>query len=100
MVKQKIAVIGASHGGHEVALELLTQSDAYDVTVFEAGDFISFMSCGMELYLTEAVQNAELVRNFKPSDLEKYDKTTTHKDSHPFSELSYTVHSYYSTIPF
>lgn len=72
MVKQKIAVIGASHGGHEVALELLTQSDAYDVTVFEAGDFISFMSCGMELYLTEAVQNAELVRNFKPSDLEKY----------------------------
>lgn len=55
MTKEKVAIIGASHGGHEAALELLTQSDNFEVTIFEAGDFVSFMSCGMTLYLTGRV---------------------------------------------
>lgn len=70
MTKEKVAIIGASHGGHEAALELLTQSDNFEVTIFEAGDFVSFMSCGMTLYLTGRVPEAEAVRNFKPADIE------------------------------
>lgn len=68
----KVVIIGASHGGHESAHELLTRYDDMDVTVYEAGDFISFMSCGMELFLQGKVTNRDDVRNFKPSDIEQY----------------------------
>lgn len=47
MDKCKIVIVGASHGGHESAIELLDKYNDVDVTVYEAGDFISFMSCGM-----------------------------------------------------
>ncbi|TYC48348.1 FAD-dependent oxidoreductase [Weissella muntiaci] len=67
----KIAIIGASHGGHEAALELLTQYDDVDLTIYEASDFISFMSCGMQLYLMNKVKDDTIVRNFKAEDIEK-----------------------------
>lgn len=68
----KVVIIGASHGGHESAHELLTRYDDMDVTVYEAGDFISFMSCGMELFLEGKVTQRDDVRNFKPADIEQY----------------------------
>ncbi|MBS9335083.1 FAD-dependent oxidoreductase [Fructobacillus sp. M1-13] len=68
----KVVVIGASHGGHETAHELLTRYDDVEVTVYEAGDFISFMSCGMELFLEGKVTKRDDVRNFKPADIEQY----------------------------
>ncbi|GAK30857.1 NADH peroxidase [Weissella oryzae SG25] len=67
----RIAIIGASHGGHEAALELLTQNKDVEVTIYEASDFISFMSCGMQLYLMNKVEDDTTVRNFKAADLEK-----------------------------
>lgn len=51
MDKRKIVIIGASHGGHEAAFEILNRYDNVDVTVLEQSDYISFMSCGMKLYL-------------------------------------------------
>lgn len=51
MDKRKVIIVGASHGGHESAIELLDKYDDVDVTIYEAGDFISFMSCGMQLFL-------------------------------------------------
>ena len=42
-----------------------------DVTVYEAGDFISFMSCCMQLYLENKVTAEDDVRNFAPEDVEK-----------------------------
>ena len=52
MEKIKVVIVGASHGGHQSILELLTRyGENVDITLFEAGDYISFMSCGMELYL-------------------------------------------------
>lgn len=68
----KVVIIGASHGGHESAHELLTRYNDMDVTVYEAGDFISFMSCGMELFLEGKVTQRDDVRNFKPADIEQY----------------------------
>ncbi|WEV54826.1 FAD-dependent oxidoreductase [Leuconostocaceae bacterium ESL0723] len=67
----KVIVVGASHGGHESAVELLTRYENNEVTVYEAGDFISFMSCGMELYLEGKATQRDDVRNFKPEDVEK-----------------------------
>lgn len=70
MSKQKVVIVGASHGGHESAIELLDQYQNLDVTIYEAGDFVSFMSCGMELYLKDEVTAKDDVRNFAPADLE------------------------------
>ncbi|WP_421823419.1 FAD-dependent oxidoreductase [Fructobacillus cardui] len=71
-MKMKVVVVGASHGGHEAAHEALTRYPDAQVTVYEAGDFVSFMSCGMELFLEDKVTDRDDVRNFKPADLEKF----------------------------
>jgi NADH peroxidase len=69
--KRKVIIVGASHGGHESAIELLDKYDDVDVTIYEAGNFISFMSCGMQLFLENKVTAEDDVRNFAPEDVEK-----------------------------
>lgn len=71
MSKTKVVIIGASHGGHQSILELLKRYDDVDIKLFEAGDFVSFMSCGTELYLENNVTDVNDVRNFSPSDFAK-----------------------------
>lgn len=69
MEKSKVVIVGASHGGHQSILELLSRyGQNVDITLFEAGDFISFMSCGMELYLEDQVTDVNDVRNFRPEN--------------------------------
>lgn len=70
MSKEKVIIVGASHGGHESAIRILDQYENVDVTVYEAGDFVSFMSCGMELFLEDKTIGQDHVRNFAPSELE------------------------------
>lgn len=69
MDKEKIVIIGASHPGHEAAFDLLDRYDNVDVTVFEASDFVSFMSCGMKLFLEGKTTGENNVRNFSPQQL-------------------------------
>ena len=69
MTKQRVLIVGASHGGHEFARQLLQRYDDLDITIYEAGDFVSFMSCGMELYLENQVTSVQDVRNFTPEEL-------------------------------
>ncbi len=69
MEKTKVIIVGASHGGHQSILELLSRyGEDVDITLFEAGDYISFMSCGMELYLEDQVTDVNDVRNFRPEN--------------------------------
>ena len=69
MEKSKVIIVGASHGGHQAILELLARyGQNVEITLFEAGDFISFMSCGMELYLEDQVTDVTDVRNFHPEN--------------------------------
>ncbi|MFS1663729.1 FAD-dependent oxidoreductase [Streptococcus sp. zg-JUN1979] len=70
MSKQKIVIVGASHGGHESAIRILDKYDNVEVTIYEAGDFVSFMSCGMELFLEGKTIGQDYVRNFSPEELE------------------------------
>lgn len=70
MTKEKIIIVGASHGGHEASIRLLDQYDNIDVTIYEASDFVSFVSCGMELFLEGKTKGQNHVRNFSPADLE------------------------------
>lgn len=107
MENQKVVIVGASHGGHEAAFEILDRYKNVDVTVLEAGDFVSFMSCGMKLFLEGKTTGMDNVRNFKPEDLTKVggkifnntkatklnpDKktvTVTHTDSGKNEEIKY-----------
>lgn len=69
MEKTKAIIVGASHGGHQSILELLSRyGENVDITLFEAGDYVSFMSCGMELYLEDQVTDVNDVRNFRPEN--------------------------------
>lgn len=69
MEQTKVLIIGASHGGHQSILDLLSRyGDKVDITLFESGDYVSFMSCGMQLYLEGKTTGAENVRNFRPTD--------------------------------
>ena len=92
MDKRKIVIVGASHGGHESAIELLDKYNDVDVTVYEAGDFISFMSCGMQLYLENKVTAEDDVRNFAPEDVEK-------KGGHVYANHEVTaIHPEHKTV--
>ncbi|MBP2058008.1 NADH peroxidase [Lactobacillus colini] len=71
MNKRKVVIVGASHPGHEAANELLDKYDDVDVTIYEASHFVSFMSCGMKLFLEGKTTGQDNVRNFAPEDLAK-----------------------------
>lgn len=58
-----------------------------DVTVYEAGDFISFMSCGMQLYLENKVtaedvekKGGHVYANHEVTAIHPEHKTVTVKD--------------------
>lgn len=71
MSKTKVVIVGASHGGHQAILELTRQYQNLDIKLFESGDFVSFMSCGMVLYLENNVTDVNDVRNFRPEEMEQ-----------------------------
>jgi len=53
----KVIVVGSSHGGYEAVRELLMDEPDTEIQWYEKGDFISFLSCGMQLYLEGYVKN-------------------------------------------
>lgn len=53
----KIIVVGSSHGGYEAVREILMDAPDTEIQWYEKGDFISFLSCGMQLYLEGYVKN-------------------------------------------
>lgn len=55
-------------------------------------DFISFMSCGMQLYLENKVTAEDDVRNFAPEDVEK-------KGGHVYANHEVTaIHPEHKTV--
>ena len=49
----------------------ILEYDDVGLTIYEASDFISFMFCGMQLYLMNKAEEDTIVRNFKAEDIEK-----------------------------
>lgn len=58
----KVIVLGSSHGGYEAVEELLNLHPNAEIQWYEKGDFISFLSCGMQLYLEGKVKDVNSVR--------------------------------------
>ncbi|WP_429971824.1 FAD-dependent oxidoreductase [Fructilactobacillus sp. Tb1] len=57
----KVAVIGSSHGGYEAVRGVLHDFPNAEIDWYEKGDFVSFLSCGMELYLQGIVKDVNSV---------------------------------------
>lgn len=66
---KKVIIVGASHGGHQLAIDLNDIYKDIDITVYEESDFVSFMSCGMQLFLEDKTKSQNSVRNFDPETL-------------------------------
>lgn len=58
----KVIVLGSSHGGFEAVNELLELHPDATIQWYEKGDFISFLSCGMQMYLEGKVKDVDSVR--------------------------------------
>ncbi|MCH4171199.1 MAG: FAD-dependent oxidoreductase [Lactobacillus sp.] len=58
----KVIVVGSSHGGYEAVRQLLMDHPDAEIQWYEKGDFISFLSCGMQLYLEGTVKDVNTVR--------------------------------------
>lgn len=67
----KVIVVGSSHGGYEAVRELLQDYPQAEIQWYEKGNFISFLSCGMQLYLEGVVKDVNSVRYATPTSMEK-----------------------------
>ncbi|RHW50101.1 FAD-dependent oxidoreductase [Bombilactobacillus bombi] len=67
----KVVVVGSSHGGFEAVQELLQDYPQAEIQWYEKGDFLSFLSCGMQLYLEGVVKDVNSVSYATKEDMEK-----------------------------
>lgn len=58
----KVIVVGSSHGGFEAVRQVLMDHPDAEIQWYEKGDFVSFLSCGMQLYLEGVVKDVNSVR--------------------------------------
>lgn len=65
----KVIVVGSSHGGFEAVQEILQDYPDATIQWYEKGDFLSFLSCGMQLYLEGKVKNVNDVRYATPEGM-------------------------------
>lgn len=65
----KVIVVGSSHGGYEAVREILADQPDAQIQWYEKGDFLSFLSCGMQLYLEGVVKNVNDVSYATPEKM-------------------------------
>ncbi|MDD7758820.1 MAG: FAD-dependent oxidoreductase [Aerococcus suis] len=66
----KVAVIGCTHAGTAAVKTILSENDDVQVSVFERNDNISFLSCGIALYVGSVVKDVNGLFYSDPSELE------------------------------
>ena len=54
----KVVVVGCTHAGTSAVKSILANHPEAEVTVYERNDNISFLSCGIALYVGGVVKNA------------------------------------------
>ncbi|GAB5057204.1 hypothetical protein COSHB9_15920 [Companilactobacillus alimentarius] len=67
----KVVVVGCTHAGTAAVEQILQEHPDTDITVYERDDNISFLSCGIALYLGGKVKHLEDMFYSSPKDLEK-----------------------------
>ena len=67
----KVIVVGCTHAGTAAVEQILSDHPETEVTIYERDDNISFLSCGIALYLGRKVKHLEDMFYADPTDLEK-----------------------------
>lgn len=67
----KVVVVGCTHAGTAAVEQILQDHPETEVTVYERDNNISFLSCGIALYLGRKVKHLEDMFYASPKDLEK-----------------------------
>lgn len=75
----KIVIVGCTHAGTAAAAQILKNHPESEVTIYERNDNISFLSCGIYLYLGGKVQRLEDMFYSSPDALEKLGATVKTK---------------------
>lgn len=65
----KIVVIGCTHAGTHAVKTILKENPGVEVTIFERNDNISFLSCGIALYVGGVVKNPADLFYSNPEEL-------------------------------
>lgn len=68
----KVVVIGCTHAGTAAVEQILAEHPGTEVTVYERDDNISFLSCGIALYLGHKVKHTcstQILKIWKNSGL-------------------------------
>lgn len=71
----KVAVIGCTHAGTFATKQILAETPDAEVTVYERNDVISFLSCGIALYLGGEVKDPQGLFYSSPEELSKLGAT-------------------------
>ncbi|QIK70144.1 FAD-dependent oxidoreductase [Erysipelothrix sp. HDW6C] len=65
----KVVVIGCTHAGTSAVKAILKEAPEAEVKVFERNDNVSFLSCGIALYVGGVVKNAQELFYSNPEEL-------------------------------
>ena len=65
----KVVVIGCTHAGTSAVKAILKEAPDAEVVVFERNDNVSFLSCGIALYIGGVVKNAQELFYSNPEEL-------------------------------
>lgn len=82
----KVAVIGCTHAGTASILNVAKLYPDAKITVYERNDTISFLSCGIALYVGGVIKDPKGLFYSSPEELEKLGVTT--KMSHDVLEVN------------
>lgn len=66
----KVIIVGSTHAGTNAALQILRDHPETDVTIYERHDNVSFLSCGISLFLDGQVKHLEDMFYSSPEQLE------------------------------
>lgn len=69
MYIMRVIVIGATHAGTFATQQILTEHPDYDVTVYERNDNLSFLSCGIALWVGDHVSDPKKMFYSSPEAL-------------------------------
>lgn len=67
----KVVVIGCTHAGTSAVKTILKENPEAEISVFERNDNISFLSCGIALYVGGVVKDAAGLFYSNPEELQK-----------------------------
>ena len=85
----KVVVVGCTHAGTSAVKSILANHPEAEVTVYERNDNISFLSCGIALYVGGVVKNAADLFYSNPEELASLGATV--KMEHMLKKSTWTT---------